>query len=391
VITPTLGVYIHIPFCQRICPYCDFAVVKGVPAPADEQRYLAALLRELALRAPGLEPGRLASVYFGGGSPSLFEPSSLARVLEALRRCFPLGESEPLEVTLEVNPSTLEQARLPAFRALGVSRLSVGIQSFDDAVLRRLGRAHRGGEGRRTLEAARAAGFDNLSLDLMFAAPGQSLAQLAADLEVAVGFAPEHVSCYELVVEPGTPFATADARRQLERPGEDEAADMLEAIEARLAAAGLARYELTNYARPGRESVHNSRYWLREPVLGLGVGAWSSEGPSPGAPHGARCSNPRDLAGYLSRVESGEPAEAAVERLDARTARGEAVFLALRRREGLAADRFRREFGASPRSFFGVSIEKLKAEALLVESPNGDLRLTPRGRQLADRVCQYFV
>jgi len=389
--TPGVGVYIHIPFCERICPYCDFAVVKGAPGAADERRYLDALLRELALRAPGFETGRLASVYFGGGSPSLFEPDSLARVLEALRRCFPPVESELLEVTLEVNPSTLERARLPAFRALGVNRLSVGIQSFDDTVLRRLGRAHRAVEGRRTLESARAAGFDNLSLDLMFAAPGQSLAQLIADLEAAVGFAPEHVSCYELVVEPGTPFATADARRQLERPGEDEAADMLEAIEARLAVAGLARYELTNYARPGRESVHNTRYWLREPVLGLGVGAWSSEGPSPGAPHGARRSNPRDLAVYLSRVESGEPAGAEIERLDARTARGEAVFLALRRRQGLAADRFRREFGASPRSFYRASIEKLTAEALLLESRNGDLRLTPRGRQLADRVCQYFV
>jgi oxygen-independent coproporphyrinogen-3 oxidase len=166
---------------------------------------------------------------------------------------------------------------------------------------------------------------------------------------------------------------------------------MLEAIEARLAAAGILQYELTNYARPGRESVHNIRYWLRQPVLGLGVGAWSSEGPRPGAPHGARRANLRELAAYLSRIEAGESAAAAVERLDAATARGEAVFLALRRRQGLAASGFRREFGAPPRDFFERSIEQLGAEGLLIENRQGDLRLSARGRLLADLVCQHFV
>jgi len=391
VIRASVGVYVHIPFCERICPYCDFAVVRGAPAPDAERRYVRALLRELELRGPLFEGSRLASVYFGGGSPSLLQPESLAAILEALQRRFPPAGDELIEVTLEVNPSTVERGRLPAFRSLGVNRLSLGIQSFDDTVLRRMGRAHEASEGFRTLEAARAAGFDNLSLDLIFAAPGQDLARLEADLATAVSFAPEHVSCYELVVEEGTPFARADARGQLARAGEDEAADMLGAIEARLSAAGILRYELTNYARPGREAVHNIRYWLRQPVLGLGVGAWSSEGPREEAPHGARRANLRELAAYLSRVEAGESAEVAFEPLDADTARGEAVFLALRRREGLSASLFRREFGAPPRSFFASSIDKLKADGLLVENHQGDLRLSARGRLLADLACQYFV
>jgi oxygen-independent coproporphyrinogen-3 oxidase len=387
----TVGVYVHVPFCERICPYCDFPVVAARRlAPAQERLYVDALLAELEERRAAFADLSLASLYFGGGTPSLLEPASLVRVVGAVRGAFP-SDCEP-ELTLEVNPSTLERERLPAFRAAGVNRLSLGIQSFDDGVLKRLGRAHRAGEGRAALAAARAAGFDNVSLDLIFAAPGQDLALLERDLDESVAFGPEHVSTYALTLEAGTPFGGAAARGRLALPGEDEAAAMMERIAERLDAAGLAAYEISNHARPGRESAHNRRYWERRPVLGLGVGAWSTEPRAADTPHGARRANRRDLDGYLACIAAGRsPAVGPAEVLDARTARGEAALLALRTRRGLSALDFAAEFGAPPRRFFAEAIERFRAAGLLLEAPGGDLRLSARGRLLADSVCEAFV
>jgi oxygen-independent coproporphyrinogen-3 oxidase len=382
-----LGVYLHVPFCERICPYCDFPVIAARSLErAAEQRYVAALRMELAARCGELQGRRLATVYFGGGTPSLLSPQSVAELLDAVRGAF---AGEPDEVTLEVNPSTLERARLPAFRAAGVDRASVGIQSFDDTTLRRLGRAHRAREGRRTLAACRAAGFTRLSLDLIAAAPGQDLAAFDRELESALSEAPDHVSVYELTLEPGTPFARAAERGRLAVADEETAARMLERAEERLAAAGYRHYEISSYAQPGREALHNQRYWDRRPVLGLGMGAVSNDPPAEGSPHGARRTNPRSLAAYLEVAAGARPAE--VEVLSPHTARGEAVFLALRTAAGLDAARFAAEFGAPPRDFFGDAIAALGAQGLLEESDTGRLRLTPRGRMLSDSVFAHFV
>ena len=388
----SVGVYLHVPFCERVCPYCDFAVVAARRLePEREDAYVAALLRELDLRKGDFAGLALASIYLGGGTPALLRPESLARLVAAVRAAFQAA-GEP-EVTLEANPSTLERARLPGFREAGVNRLSLGIQSFDDGVLKRLGRAHRAPEGRAAVRAARAAGFANLSLDLIFAVPGQGLAILEADLDEVAAIGPEHLSAYTLTVEAGTPYARAVGRGQLRLPPEEEVLAMLEAIPARLAPAGLEPYEISSLARPGAESVHNRRYWERLPVLGLGVGAWSSEPRSPAAPHGARRANPRDLAAYLdglaASVDGRTPA--AEEILAPRVARGEAVFLALRTRRGLDAARFAAEFGGPPRVFFDEPIARLAAAGLLDEEPGGDLRLTPRGRLVADSVGAEFV
>ena len=400
---PDLGVYVHVPFCERVCPYCDFAVVAARPLTRQsEDRYVAALLAELALRGERFAGRRLASIYLGGGTPSLLEPDSVARILESLRGALalkgqPTGSCEAedgaaLEVTLEVNPSSLERERLPAFLAAGVNRLSIGVQSFDDAVLRRLGRAHRASEARQTLAAARRAGFRNISLDLIFGAPGGSRSQVERDLDETLDFAPEHVSGYQLTVEAGTPFALADERGQLGLPDQDDSAGLLEMLEERLAGAGLARYEISNYARPGFESRHNQRYWTRRAVLGLGMGAWSCEPTRPGAPHGARSVNFRQLDEYLRELEGGRFATAESEILDTRTARGEAVFLALRRTVGLRAADFVAEFGAPPRAFFAEEIDRFVAGGLLAENrTSGDLALTARGRMLADSVFEAFV
>jgi oxygen-independent coproporphyrinogen-3 oxidase len=400
-----LGVYVHVPFCERVCPYCDFAVVAARPLTRQgEARYVDALLAELALRRERFGARSLASIYLGGGTPSLLEPDSVARILTALRGALtPPGQSDSarsrqfrhsssLEVTLEVNPSNLERERLPAFLAAGVNRLSIGVQSFDDGVLRKLGRAHQASEARRTLVAARQAGFRNVSLDLIFGAPGASPSQLQRDLDEALDFAPEHLSAYQLTVEAGTPFALADQRGQLGLPNPDDSAELLESLEARLEEAGLARYEISSYARSGFESRHNQRYWARRPVLGLGMGAWSCEPSREDAPHGARSVNARQLEAYLVEIEAGRSPTAEAELLDASTARGETVFLALRRTIGLRALDFVAEFGATPRAFFAAEIERLVAADLLDEdSTSGDLALTARGRMLADSVFEAFV
>ena len=395
----TVGVYVHVPYCERVCPYCDFAVVAARPlAAAREARFERAILAEFAARARAFAGRRLASLYFGGGTPSLLRPETLAGLAAAVRAAFapPAGPAAAgdaaIEVTLEVNPSTLERERLPGFHAAGVTRVSVGVQSFDDAVLKRLGRAHRAREARRTLEAARAAGFANLSLDLIFAVPGQDEAALARDLAEARAFAPDHVSAYELTWEPETPFGRAVARGRLAPAEEELAVAMHGRVEVELARGGLARYEISSYARPGRESVHNRRYWAREPVLALGPGAVSLDPPSAGAPFGARAANVRGEREYFARIEAGARALAQpAEVLDARTARGEAAFLALRTAQGLAADGFAAEFGAPPRAFFGAAIARLAAQGLLEEGPQGDLALTPRGRLLSDSVFAEFV
>jgi oxygen-independent coproporphyrinogen-3 oxidase len=383
-----VGVYVHVPFCERVCPYCDFAVVaRRTLSPEEETRYVAAIRRELAQRQGAFAGRRLATVYLGGGTPALLTPGSVAVLLAAVREAFP-GPA-PEEVTLEANPSTVERARLPDFRAAGVDRISLGVQSFDDATLRRLGRAHRADAAHRTIAACREAGFGSLSLDLIFAAPHQSPAAAERDLEAALRHAPEHLSAYELTVEPGTPFALARDRGQLPRADEEEVVAMLERAEALLGGAGYRRYELSSYARPGHEARHNRRYWQRRPVLGLGVGAVSTDPPSRAHPHGTRRSNPRALDAYLAGVARGAPPETEV--LDPSMARREAVFLSLRTAEGLDAGRFAAEFGASPRAVYAAEIEALCAAGLLEEAPGGDLRLTPRGRLLADTVFSHFV
>jgi len=401
-----VGVYLHLPFCERICPYCDFAVVAARRLePAVEARTVAGLLAELEARAPDFAGRSLATIYLGGGTPSLFSPASIRRLIEAVRAAFPAGlpaalpidpvrpgPPGPVETTLELNPGRVERARLPGFREAGVDRLSIGVQSFDDRQLKRLGRAHRAAVALETLAAARAAGFENLSVDLIFAGPGQTPADLGRDLERLLEVAPDHVSTYELTWEPETPFGRALATGRMRACDEDRAAAMIEQIEARLEEGGFERYEISSHARPGRRARHNARYWQRQAVLGLGMGAHSTEARRPERPHGARRANPRRLEDWLGAVEQGRPA-GREETLSPASARGEAVFLALRQREGLDATRFAAEFGAPPRAFFGAEIERLERRGWLVEDRggHGDLRLSRAGRMVADSVAAEFV
>jgi oxygen-independent coproporphyrinogen-3 oxidase len=387
----TVGVYVHVPFCERVCPYCDFAVVAlGRRGMAQEDEYVEAVLTELERVGGPLSGRRLTSVYLGGGTPSLLRPDAVARIVGAVRAAF--VDDDIVEVTLEANPGTTESSRLPGFRAAGVDRLSLGVQSFDDGILKRLGRAHAAKEAHEALAAAVDAGFDDVSLDLIFAAPGETLEQLDRDLDGVIAFGPTHVSAYELTVEEGTPFSLAARRGQLALPGEDTAVRMFEHVGERLEAAGLARYEISSFALPGRESVHNRRYWERRPVLGLGMGAWSFDPPDRGAPFGARRGNPRSLDAYLQLLRRGEtPQQGPREVLSAAAARGEAAFLALRTIRGLDVTRFTREFGGSPRHFYASEIDELCSRGLLEEDQDGNLRLSEAGLLVSDSVFERFV
>ena len=265
--SPPLSLYVHLPWCLAKCPYCDFNS-HAVPAGAlPEQRYLDAVIADLDAALPQVWGRPVISVFIGGGTPSLFSPEGIDRLLAAIRARLPL---EPgCEITLEANPGTFERERFKAFRAAGVTRLSIGVQSFDDGMLKQLGRVHDGAQARAAIAEAREA-FATFNIDLMYALPGQTLAQLQADLDTALSFAPPHLSIYHLTIEPNTRFAV-DTPRNL--PDDDLASDMLDLIAERTAATGLARYEVSAFARPGHRCQHNLNYWQFGDYLGIGAGA----------------------------------------------------------------------------------------------------------------------
>jgi putative oxygen-independent coproporphyrinogen III oxidase len=265
--SPPLSLYVHLPWCLAKCPYCDFNS-HAVPAgELPEQRYLDAVIADLDAALPQVWGRPVISVFIGGGTPSLFSPAGIDRLLAAVRARLPL---EPgCEITLEANPGTFERERFKAFRGAGVTRLSIGVQSFDDAMLKQLGRVHDGAQARAAIDEAREA-FDTFNIDLMYALPGQTLSQLQTDLDTALSFEPPHLSIYHLTIEPNTRFAV-DTPRNL--PDADLASDMLDLIAERTAATGLARYEVSAFARPGHRCRHNLNYWQFGDYLGIGAGA----------------------------------------------------------------------------------------------------------------------
>lgn len=293
---PPLALYVHLPWCLKKCPYCDFnshEAATGRP----EAAYVDAVIADLEASLPLVWGRRVSTVFIGGGTPSLFAPALIDRLLADIRARLPL---EPgCEVTLEANPGTFERERFRAFRAAGVTRLSIGVQSFDDGALAALGRVHDAAQARAAVAEA-AASFDTWNLDLMYALPGQTLAALQADLDTALGFAPPHLSIYHLTLEPNTVFAT---RPPPALPDDDTAGEMLDLIAARTAAAGLARYEVSAFARPGHRCRHNLNYWTFGDYLGLGAGA---HGKLSFPERIVRQVRWRDPATYMARAAAGQ-------------------------------------------------------------------------------------
>jgi len=382
-----LAIYIHIPFCAKHCAYCDFnTYVEKAQSPL-VQETVEAICRDIERAAQ--EPGAIGllgdrpapTVFFGGGTPTFLSGNQLARILQTVRDCFAV--TPDAEISSEANPGSSDAEKFTAMRAAGFNRLSIGVQSFDDALLVALDRFHTAGEAERAVRTAREAGFSNLSLDLMFGLPKQTPRLWQDTLEKAIALETEHLSLYALTLEPGTRFERLHAGGKLDLPDEDTELAMYEACIARLAAAGYEHYEVSNFARPGFRSRHNQVYWRNEEYLGFGPGAVSYVA-------GRRWKRERLPARYVRKVAANEDLSVESECLDGAGALGETMMLGLRLRDGLPLQRIRERFGIDPLTHFNLQIEKLSARGLLVLEDD-TLRLTHRGLLLANDVLSEFL
>jgi oxygen-independent coproporphyrinogen-3 oxidase len=355
--------YVHVPFCARICPYCAFHVHRG---GVEEQRAFVAALRREWRAAREEFSLALETIYFGGGTPSLLSADLFAELAEELPRDRPWSE-----FTLEVNPATVTEVKARAWRTAGVNRISLGAQSFDAAMLELLGRQHGPSDVAETCDLLRAAGFENINVDLMFALPGQSLELWESTLAAALACRPEHVSAYALTYEEDTPFFE---KRGLWRLEEELEIAMFERTRSVLAEAGIAPYEISNFAKAGRESRHNLAYWRGADYLGLGPSACSTIG-------GERWRNVANTPAYIERVDRGESVREEREILDEATRSRERIMFGLRMREGVR----RAEFAGAD-----AELGRLAKDGLAFEEA-GRVFLTPRGQLVADSVAGVFV
>ena len=382
---PPLGLYIHIPFCAAICNYCNFN--RGLLDEALKRRYVQALMTEirgagdLSPRDAATAPGRADTIYFGGGTPSLLAPHDIGAIITACRQAYDVDPAA--EITMEANPETVDEAGLAGFRASGVNRLSFGVQSFRDSELKRLGRLHTAERARTAVGEARRAGFDNLSLDLMLWLPGQTLADLDESLDALVVEGPEHASVYLLEIYPNAPLKDEMARAGWSQAPDDDAADMYLRTMAVLEQAGYRQYEISNVARPGRESRHNLKYWTDGEWMGFGCGAHST------VSH-VRWNNVSGTSDYIARVDRGESPIAGRRVLSPREQAEEALFMELRLARGVDLDRMRAVYGVDVWREWGSRLARF-VEAGLLEHDGGRLRLTRNGMLLANDVMTTFL
>jgi oxygen-independent coproporphyrinogen-3 oxidase len=374
---PPLAVYVHLPWCLSKCPYCDFNSHEAGGEPP-EPRYLDAVRADLDAALPLVWGRRVHSVFVGGGTPSLFSPAGIDRLLVDLRARLPLAPG--CEVTLEANPGTFERERFRAFRAAGVTRLSIGVQSFDDDALQRIGRVHDGAQARAAVAEA-AASFDTFNIDLMYALPGQDLAALDADLATALSFAPPHLSVYHLTLEPNTRFA----RRPPVLPDEDTAARMLDLVTARTGDAGLQRYEVSAFARPGHRCVHNLNYWTFGDYLGLGAGA---HGKLSFPDRVLRQVRWREPGAYMEQALAGRAVSNETE-VQADALPFEFMLNALRLPEGFELALFGERTGLSPTAL-ARGLAAAEARGLIERGPT-HVRPTARGFDFLSDLQQLFL
>jgi putative oxygen-independent coproporphyrinogen III oxidase len=373
----TVALYVHWPYCARICPYCDFNVVRDRGRTGEQAALADAIVTDMEAQAALLGERRLASIFFGGGTPSLMPPDQVARIIQRARALFPGGGE--IEITLEANPTDAEAARFAALARAGVNRLSLGVQSLDDEALRFLGRNHSAAEAMRALELARAA-FARLSIDLIYARPGQTVAHWTEELNRAVDLGFEHVSPYQLTIEPTTAFGRAFARGTLVPPDEDLAADLYETTQAVLEARGFDAYEVSNHARgEAARSAHNLHVWRGGDYVGVGPGAHGRL-----MLDGARTATVahRSIADYLAGVAAGRP-WSEDQRLSPLEADEERLLLGLRTTEGVSVDLINR-------MGLGDRVQDLEQAGRLTLS-DGRVAASPEGRPVLDALLRALL
>lgn len=391
--TNNLSLYIHIPFCVRKCAYCDFL---SYPAgDSSRQDYLHALLSEIRAAGPWLrshgKTGPAArptvdTIYLGGGTPSLLTPAQVEAILAAVQETFHVLPDA--EISMECNPGTATEETLSGYRQAGVNRLSIGVQSFHDKELRTIGRIHTRQQAIDCYENARRAGFDNVSLDLMSALPGQTLVSWRENLEVARSLGPDHLSCYSLILEEGTPLlARYEAGTLLPLPDEEADRAMVHETNRLLAEHGLVQYEISNYARPGRECRHNIGYWTGHEYLGLGLGSSSMLHTGDGY---VRCKNTSDPARYAAQAENLEALHEEMQVLTLVDRMEEYMFLGLRLNRGVSEAEFRARFGRNLETVY-PGITGQYVDAGLLERTGERIMLTERGRDLANTVMAAYI
>jgi putative oxygen-independent coproporphyrinogen III oxidase len=377
-----MGLYVHWPFCLSKCPYCDFN--SHVRASVDHGRWRAALLAELDYFAGLMRGRRLNSIFFGGGTPSLMPPETVAAIIE--RAALHWQFAPDIEITLEANPTSVEAGKFAGFRAAGVNRVSLGVQALDNASLKALGREHSGAEALSALKVAKAH-FERVSFDLIYARPGQSMNDWKAELTRALDLAVGHLSLYQLTIEEGTAFANAYARGQLKMPGEDLAADLFDMTEEMMLAAGMPAYETSNHAVPGQESRHNLVYWRYQDYVGIGPGA-----------HGRLSGLVEDPGVYLATAQWRKPevwleavetkghATETWERLDQKARAQEMLMMGLRLAEGISEDWFSARIGKPMNDFMSAPALAELMEAGFLARGGGRLAVTPQGRALLNTI-----
>jgi oxygen-independent coproporphyrinogen-3 oxidase len=375
----TAALYLHVPFCHTRCYYCDFNTYAGL-LPMKEP-YVRALLTEIELAGRKAQhadgtPRRSRSIFFGGGTPSLLSVEQIQRLLQACFTAFIVDQHA--ETTLEANPGTLTQEQLTGLRAAGINRLSMGAQSFDDQLLKTLGRIHSPAEITQAVQYARAAGFTSINLDFMFGLPGQTMQHWRDTLHQALDLQPDHLSLYSLIIEEGTPFYTWTAEGRITPGDEDLCADMYEYADELLQQAGYINYEISNWCLPGKHSRHNLTYWQNLPYIGMGAGAYSSFGHR-------RFSDEREPARYIKALKAGRIPEVESEDVTREQAMSETAFLALRTAPGLHLPTFEKRFAEPFARFVGDRLRVVENAGLL-EYEDDWLRLSKRGRLLGNEV-----
>ena len=374
-----LGLYIHIPFCVKKCEYCDF--LSWNAEEEERQQYVAALLSEIESYREFAKGYRVSTIFIGGGTPSVLLPKQMEDILQKIYEIFELERRA--EITIEVNPGTVDEEKLQCYKENGVNRLSMGLQSVKDEKLRLLGRIHTYQEFVESYELARKAGFDNISIDLISSVPGQTLQEWKEELETAAAQNPEHISVYQLIIEEGTPFYEKYAEHPELLPDEETSREIYLWTGKFLKEAGYEQYEISNYAKPGKESRHNLKYWEREDYLGLGLGAASMV-------RNIRMSNTKDMRTYLERCDKPKTMREDVQFLEEPRQMEEFMFLGLRKTRGVSKKEFKRIFGREMDMVYEKALHKCLENGMLLEHKDR-IFLSEEGTLLSNMVLSEFL